>query len=78
MDVGTGYELQAISAAVIGGVVLLGGQGSMLGAVFGGLTLYALFTLLNLVGFPEPMRVAVQGIILIAAAALSARRGRRI
>jgi ribose transport system permease protein len=78
VDVGTGYELQAISAAVIGGVVLLGGQGSMLGAVFGGLTLYALFTLLNLVGFPEPMRVAVQGIILIAAAALSARRGRRI
>jgi ribose transport system permease protein len=78
VDVGTGYELQAISAAVIGGVVLLGGQGSMLGVVFGGLTLYALFTLLNLVGFPEPMRVAVQGIILIAAAALSARRGRRI
>jgi ribose transport system permease protein len=78
VDVGTGYELQAISAAVIGGVVLLGGQGSMLGAVFGGLTLYALFTLLNLIGFPEPMRVAVQGVILIAAAALSARRGRRL
>ena len=34
--------------------------------------------LLNLIGFPEPMRVAVQGVILIAAAALSARRGRRL
>jgi ribose transport system permease protein len=77
VDVGTGYELQAISAAVIGGVVLLGGEGSMIGAVFGGLTLYALFTLLNLVGFPEPLRVAVQGVILVAAAALTARRGVR-
>jgi ribose transport system permease protein len=49
----------------------------MIGAVFGGLTLYALFTLLNLVGFPEPLRVAVQGVILVAAAALTARRGVR-
>jgi len=77
VDVGTGYELQAISAAVIGGVVLLGGEGGMTGAVFGGLTLYALFTLLNLVGFPEPLRVAMQGVILVAAAALTARRGVR-
>jgi ribose transport system permease protein len=74
VDVGTGYELEATSAAVIGGVVLLGGEGSIPGAMFGGLTLYALFTLLNLVGFPEPLRVAVQGIILVAAAALTARR----
>jgi ribose transport system permease protein len=75
VDVGTGYELQAISAAVIGGVVLLGGAGSITGAVLGGLTLYALFTLLNLVGFPEPLRVAAQGVILVTAAALTARRG---
>jgi ribose transport system permease protein len=75
VDVGTGYELQAISAAVIGGVVLLGGEGSITGAVFGGLTLYALFTLLNLVGFPEPLRVTVQGIILVTAAAVTAQRG---
>ncbi|MCB8881364.1 ABC transporter permease [Acidisoma cellulosilytica] len=74
VDVGTGYELEATSAAVIGGVVLLGGEGSMTGAIFGGLTLYALFTLLNLIGFPEPLRVAVQGLILVAAAALTARR----
>jgi ribose transport system permease protein len=75
VDVGSGYELQAISAAVIGGVALLGGQGSMTGAVFGALTLYALFTVLNLIGFPEPLRVAVQGVILVVAAALTARRG---
>jgi ribose transport system permease protein len=74
VDVGTGLELQGTSAAVIGGVVLLGGRGSILGALFGALSLYALFTLLNLIGFPEPMRVAVQGVILIAAAAITSRR----
>jgi ribose transport system permease protein len=74
VNVGTGFELQAISAAVIGGVALLGGAATIGGAVTGALTLYALFTLLNLIGFPEPLRVAVQGLILIAAAGLSARR----
>jgi ribose transport system permease protein len=74
VDVGTGYELQAIAAAVIGGVVLLGGRGSIGGACVGALTLYALFTVLNLLGFPEPLRVAVQGLILIGAAALTAAR----
>ncbi len=74
VDVGTGFELQAISAAVIGGVALLGGAASVGGAVIGALNLYALFTVLNLVGFPEPLRVAVQGVILIGAASLSGRR----
>jgi ribose transport system permease protein len=74
VNVGTGFELQAISAAVIGGVALLGGAATIGGAVAGALTLYALFTLLNLIAFPEPLRVAVQGLILIAAAGLSARR----
>ncbi|MDE1994104.1 MAG: ABC transporter permease [Rhizobiaceae bacterium] len=74
VDVGTGLELQGTSAAVIGGVVLLGGRGSIPGAAFGALSLYALFTLLNLLGFPEPMRVAVQGVILIVAAAITSRR----
>jgi ribose transport system permease protein len=73
VEVGTGYDLQAIAAAVIGGVVLLGGRGSIAGACIGALCLYALFTVLNLVGFPAPLRVAVQGLILIVAAALTAR-----
>jgi ribose transport system permease protein len=74
VNVGNGFELQAISAAVIGGVALLGGAATIGGAVTGALTLYALFTVLNLVGFPEPLRLAVQGLILIIAAGLTARR----
>lgn len=77
VEVGTGQELQAIAAAVIGGVVLLGGRGSIGGACIGALTLYALFTVLNLIGFPEPLRVSVQGTILILAAAVTAWRQRR-
>lgn len=76
--VGDGLELQAIAACVIGGALLLGGRGSVLGAVFGALSLFALFTLLNLLGLPQPIRDAAQGVILITAVALGAarRRGR--
>jgi ribose transport system permease protein len=72
--VGTGLELQAISATVIGGAQLVGGRGTVGMALAGSLTLQALFTLLNLIGLPKPLRDAVQGAILIAAVAYSALR----
>lgn len=78
-DAGEGFELQAISAAVLGGAVLLGGRGSVPAAIAGALALEALFTLLNLLGLPKPLRDAVQGFIIIGAvayAAFSARRSR--
>jgi len=75
--VGQGLELQAIAACVIGGAQLLGGRGGVLGAVMGALSLYALFTLLNLLGLPQPLRETVQGLILILAVASAAwRKGR--
>jgi ribose transport system permease protein len=73
-NVGTGYELQAITAAVLGGAQLLGGRGSVPAAVGGALTLTAIFTLLNFVGLPQPVRQVVQGLILIAAVALAMHR----
>jgi ribose transport system permease protein len=73
-DAGEGFELQAIAATVLGGAQLLGGRGSVPGAVSGAFTLTALFTLLNLLGLPKPLRDAVQGLILIAAVAYSMRR----
>jgi len=48
-----------------------------LGVVAGALSLYALFTLLNLLGMPQPIRDTAQGIILIAAVAVGALRRRR-
>jgi ribose transport system permease protein len=77
VDAGNGMDLQAIAAAVVGGVQLLGGRGSVPGALAGALTLYALFTLLNFLGLPQPVRAAVQGVILIAAAAVAWRQRRQ-
>ncbi|PVA05417.1 ABC transporter permease [Thalassorhabdomicrobium marinisediminis] len=73
-DVGSGYELQAITAAVLGGAQLLGGRGSVPAAVGGALALTAIFTLLNFLGLPQPVRQVVQGLILIAAVALAMHR----
>lgn len=74
LDVGAGYELQAITAAVLGGTQLLGGRGAVGAAIGGALTLTAIFTLLNFLGLPQPLREVVQGLILISAVALAVRR----
>ena len=76
-DVGNGYELQAITAAVLGGVQLLGGRGSVPAAIAGALSLQAIFTLLNFLGLPQPVRQVVQGLILIVAVALAMYRRKR-
>jgi ribose transport system permease protein len=73
-DVGIGYELQAITAAVLGGALLLGGRGSVPATIAGALTLSAIFTLLNFLGLPQPVRQIVQGLILIAAVAIAVQR----
>ena len=74
LDVGNGYELQAITAAVLGGTQLLGGRGSVSATIGGALTLMAIFTLLNFLGLPQPVREVVQGLILILAVAVAVRR----
>jgi ribose transport system permease protein len=76
-DAGAGYEFQAISAVVLGGAALGGGRGSMVAAMAGALALEALFTLLNLLGLPKPLRDAVQGLIIIGAVAYAAYRLRQ-
>ncbi|MGC2939041.1 ABC transporter permease [Brevibacterium sp. FAM 24638] len=80
-SVGQGYEFTAITAVVLGGVVLGGGRGTVLGALTGAFTLEALFTLLNFTAVPATMRDAIQGAIIIAAVAYSgvvfARRRKR-
>ena len=70
-SVGQGYEFTAITAVVLGGVVLGGGRGTVLGALIGAFTLESLFTLLNFTTVPATMRDAIQGAIIIAAVAYS-------
>jgi ribose transport system permease protein len=75
-QVGIGLEFEAIAAAVLGGVVLGGGRGSVLAAMAGALTLETLFTLLNFLGVPGALEDVVQGVIIIGAVAFASLRGR--
>ena len=77
INVGDGLELESISAVVLGGAALLGGRGNMPAALAGALTLQALFTLLNFLGLPSPIRVTVQGAIIIGAVGYAAWRAVR-
>lgn len=70
-SVGRGYEFIAITAVVLGGVVLGGGRGWIVAAVAGAFVLEAVFVVLNISGVPSTLRDAVQGVIIIAAVAYS-------
>ncbi|WTL29035.1 ABC transporter permease [Streptomyces sp. NBC_01498] len=69
---GRGYEFEAITAVVLGGVALGGGRGSVVAAMAGAFSLQALFTLLNLHGVSGALESTVQGVIVIAAVGLGA------
>jgi len=74
---GTGLELNAIAAAVLGGTASGGGRGSVFGVAVGSLAMEALFTLLNFLGLPKALRDAIQGAIIIAAVAYLALNARK-
>jgi ribose transport system permease protein len=73
-QVGRGLEFDAITACVLGGVVLGGGRGSVVAAMAGALTLEALFTWLNLQGISGALEDTIQGAIIIAAVGFAAYR----
>jgi ribose transport system permease protein len=76
-EAGSGYEFQAITTVALGGAVLGGGRGSTVATIGGALTLQAVFTLLNLLGFAKPVRDSAEGLLIIAAGAYTAYRARR-
>lgn len=65
MDAGTGYELYAVAASVIGGVSTLGGQGILLGTIVGASIWGVLQNGLQFAGAPVAIRNIVIGIIVI-------------
>lgn len=75
-SVGQGYEFAAITAVVIGGVVLGGGRGWVLSAVAGAFAVELLLTLLTFLGVTSTWRPTIQGVIIIAAVAFAARAWR--
>ena len=69
-NAGSGYEMDAIAAVVVGGTSMSGGRGSILGTVLGMLIIAVMNNLLNLMGVPPFLREAFKGFIVIAAVLL--------
>jgi len=67
---GAGYELVAIAATVIGGTSLLGGKGSMTGALLGTLILGVVSNALNLLNVSSFYQTMITGGIVITAVLL--------
>ncbi|WZH35692.1 MAG: ABC transporter permease [Microbacterium enclense] len=68
--------LDVIGAAVIGGVSIFGGKGSVLGAALGALFFVVLSNSLNLLNLPFTVVFIVKGLVIVAAALLDVARTR--
>ncbi|MDT9593408.1 ABC transporter permease [Nocardioides zeae] len=81
-SVGNGIELQAVGAAVIGGVAIFGGSGSVWGAAIGAVLLVTINRALPILGIPEFWQRAVVGALILGAVVLdrvlALRRARRL
>jgi len=69
--VGVGYELRAIAAAIIGGISITGGKGSVLGAFLGVILLGVLSNGMNMVGIHSLYQDIVLGVIVVSAVIMS-------
>ncbi|HWA18378.1 MAG TPA: ABC transporter permease [Devosia sp.] len=70
---GSGLLLTTIASAVVGGVNLYGGKGSIFNAVIGTLLLAGLSNLMNIMLVSPHLQSAVSGLIIVAAIMLNAR-----
>jgi rhamnose transport system permease protein len=67
---GTGYELQVVSAVVVGGVAIFGGSGTATGAALGALLLTTINSALFVLGISSFWDQAIWGFLLLVAIAL--------
>ena len=65
-----GYEGQAISATVIGGIGFAGGTGSAWGAIVGAVVLGIISNILNLLGVDSYVQQIINGAIIVLAVGL--------
>jgi len=69
---GSGYDTQVIMAGVIGGVSLLGGEGTVPGAIFGAVLMGLLNNGMNLMSVPSTQTGLVTGLVIIVAVGFDA------
>jgi len=77
LDIGQGYELLVIAAAVIGGTSFAGGIGTVPGAILGALVMQSLAYGLAYLGYSTPVQNIVSGIVLVTAVGFDTWNRRR-
>jgi simple sugar transport system permease protein/ribose transport system permease protein len=78
VSIGQDVELEAIAAAVIGGVLLTGGRGSVIGAALGAFFLTAVRSELITLGAPSDWYISFVGFVLVFAAVVNTLIQRRL
>jgi rhamnose transport system permease protein len=74
-DAGSGYELDAITAVVLGGTSVFGGRGTVWGTVLGLAALSVLRNGLHLAALPSELTGVLTGTLLVATIAIDRLRG---
>lgn len=77
-DSAMGFELQTVAAAVVGGVNIFGGSGTIPGVLLGSLLLGIIINALNLVQISPFWKLAVQGLVILLAVVSDALVSRRL
>ncbi|MDB6128142.1 MAG: inner-rane translocator [Verrucomicrobia bacterium] len=76
-QLGTGYELDAIAAVILGGTSFSGGVGGIMGTVWGALIIAVLNNGLTLMNVSYFWQLVIKGIVIIVAVSLDRFRARR-
>ena len=75
-SVGSGYELDAIAACVLGGTSMSGGKGRISGTIFGAMVIGVISNGLNLIGVSSYWQLIVKGLIIACAVLLDSQKGK--
>ncbi len=68
--IASGFDLDSIAAAIVGGTAFTGGRGNLLGTVAGVVLIQVLSTVALLLGLNIQLQLVIKGVVILAAVAL--------